>query len=135
MPKLKPLTPEQQAVQDELKGRLERLAMLGMRNKDIAIAENLKLSTMTRKYKTELMRGRAKGKGTVMQTAFKMAVSGNYPTMTIFFLKTRCGWREKDRPKFEEDSQKPLTHSVPPDKLPDDPIEAAKIYQKYISGI
>ena len=27
-------------------------------------------------------------------TAFQMANSGKFPVMTIFWLKTRCGWKE-----------------------------------------
>lgn len=33
-------------------------------------------------------------KAAVKETAYKMAVSGKWPALTIFYLKTRCGWRE-----------------------------------------
>lgn len=128
-------TPEEQRREEELKKRLTKAASLGMRNKDIAAVEGIPNSTLTRKYAAELAEGRAHGKMTIMKTAFQMAESGKFPTMTIFFLKTKCGWREKDRPKFgDENQQKSLTQQVWPDKLPVDPIEASKVYQKIMRG-
>jgi len=34
-------------------------------------------------------------KGRVIGTAYQMAISGECPALTIFYLKTRCGWREE----------------------------------------
>lgn len=34
-------------------------------------------------------------RGRVIGTAYRMAVSGESPAMTIFYLKTQCGWREE----------------------------------------
>ena len=31
------------------------------------------------------------------QTAYQMAKSGKFPTMTMFWLKTQAGWRETSR--------------------------------------
>ena len=31
------------------------------------------------------------------QTAYNMAKSGKFPTMTMFWLKTQAGWRETSR--------------------------------------
>jgi hypothetical protein len=42
----------------------------------------------------------------VMQTAFKMAVSGKTPAMTMFWLKTQAGWKEHQlEPEIERDIQ------------------------------
>ena len=41
-----------------------------------------------------------------MQTAFKMAISGKCPAMTIFWLKTRAGWSEKE-PMVDETEDRP----------------------------
>ena len=36
---------------------------------------------------------------TVARTLFEMATSGKHPAATFFWLKTRAGWREADRPE------------------------------------
>lgn len=38
--------------------------------------------------------GRSKAAAAVCETAFNMATSGAHPAMTMFWLKTRQGWRE-----------------------------------------
>jgi|GEM_PF-1095190 len=73
---------------------IETLAGLGLRFEDIALVKGMCLDTL-KKYADEyLQRGRAKAKAQVMQTAYKMATSGKTPAMTMFWLKTRAGWRE-----------------------------------------
>ena len=42
-----------------------------------------------------LRQGEAAAISRVSQTAYEQAVSGKNPTMTIFWLKSRAGWREK----------------------------------------
>ena len=44
----------------------------------------------------------------VAQTAHEMAVSGKFPAMTIFYLKTRLRWRETDRLEITDPEAKPL---------------------------
>ena len=39
--------------------------------------------------------GKDLARGRVIGTAYRMAVSGESPAMTIFYLKTQCGWREE----------------------------------------
>jgi len=74
---------------------VEMLAGLGMRYEDIALTKGVCLETL-KKYAGEMLeRGKAKAKAQVMQSAFKMALSGKHPAMTTFWLKTQCGWREK----------------------------------------
>lgn len=46
------------------------------------------------KIKDRMDKGRAKCNFEVMKTAYTMAVSGEQPAMTTFWLKTRCNWRE-----------------------------------------
>lgn len=45
--------------------------------------------------KRAIARGRAKANQKVAQTAYRMATSGDFPTMTQFWLKTRAGWKEE----------------------------------------
>ena len=83
----KKLTPKEQE-------EIETMAGLGMRFEDITQMKHMSTDTL-KKYAGEyLQRGKAKAKATVMQTAYKMATSGKYPAMTMFWLKTQSGWRE-----------------------------------------
>jgi hypothetical protein len=45
--------------------------------------------------KTAMYQGRAESSLRIRQTAYEMAISGNNTAMTIFWLKTREGFREK----------------------------------------
>ena len=74
---------------------VEMMAGLGMRFEDIALTKDMCLDTLKKYADPQLQQGKAKTKAQVMQTAFKMAVSGKTPAMTMFWLKTQAGWREK----------------------------------------
>jgi hypothetical protein len=41
-----------------------------------------------------ISKGRELAAGSVMGKAYNMAISGEHPAMTIFWLKTRCRWKE-----------------------------------------
>lgn len=45
--------------------------------------------------KEAIERGRSVAVHNVAATAYTLAVSGECPAMTMFYLKTRAGWREK----------------------------------------
>lgn len=109
---------------------IRRLASIGAKVEQIAHVKGLAKRTLERYCGEEMREGRSEGKSRVQQTAYEMATSGKWPAMTIFWLKTQDHWREKDRP---EDLEKPLTPNTLPDKLPSNPIEAAKAYQKLMS--
>lgn len=113
---------------------IETMAGLGMRDRDIAAIKELSQATLQRRCGKRLKLGRAKAKTNVQQTAYNMAKSGDFPTMTMFWLKTRCGWREKNRVELTGKDGKPLTAVTATTKLPSDPIEAAKIYQQIMGG-
>lgn len=75
---------------------VETLAGLGMRFEDIAALKGMCLDTLKKYADDELQRGKAKAKAQVMQTAYKMAMSGKHPAMTMFWLKCQAGWRQTD---------------------------------------
>lgn len=79
---------------DKELAEVEVLAGLGMRFEDIALTKNMCLDTLKKYADEQLQRGKAKAKAQVMQSAFKMATNGKNPAMTMFWLKTQCGWRE-----------------------------------------
>jgi hypothetical protein len=78
------------------------LTGLGLNTQQVADALGISKDTLERRVKedenlrTALVQGRAKAATAVAETAFKLATSGDHPAMTMFWLKTRLGWREKD---------------------------------------
>ena len=68
-----------------------------------AIGRIIKLSerTLYRHYADELKAGREVANGRVALTAYRLALSGDCPAATFFWLKTRAGWRETQRLQVE----------------------------------
>lgn len=50
--------------------------------------------TLRRHYRQELDRGSVDANTRVAQTLLKMATSGNHAAATIFWLKSRAGWKD-----------------------------------------
>lgn len=68
----------------------------GDTTQDIALAIGVSRPTLNKHYETELDAGKQKMDAQVKGTLFRMAISGRYPAATFFYLKTKCGFREKD---------------------------------------
>jgi hypothetical protein len=74
---------------------VKSLAALGGRHEEIAAQVGLRSAKTLRKhFRTELDRGAAEANSQVARAMFRMAVSGDHPSATIFWLKCRAGWRE-----------------------------------------
>jgi hypothetical protein len=74
---------------------IEAMAGCGMTQESVAKIKGISVDTL-RKYSNDVYQvGKAKGIGRVAKTAFEMAVSGKFPAMTIFFLKTQARWTEQ----------------------------------------
>lgn len=84
------------------KKKIRRLASYGLRDHDISAIFDFSEATLKRYCAEELKKGRAEAKSKVMLTAYEMATSGKSPTMTIFWLKTRCGWTEFDERNIQD---------------------------------
>src|ERR1700689_3762095 len=52
---------------------------------------------MRKHYKVDLATAKIKAHAAVANRAYQMAVTGNPPAATFFYLKTQCGWRETTR--------------------------------------
>lgn len=50
--------------------------------------------TFRKSFAYEIEHFKELAKGHVKNTAYAMAMSGQHPAMTIFYLKTQCGWKE-----------------------------------------
>ena len=56
---------------------------------------NCSINTLKRAYKEEIKNGKHIANMEIVLSAFQQAKSGRVPAMTMFWLKCRCGWREK----------------------------------------
>ncbi|MBT3981260.1 MAG: hypothetical protein HOE90_07885 [Bacteriovoracaceae bacterium] len=81
--------------------KVEQLAAKGLSVGSIAGSLGISKSTLDRRIaeseelKLALEKGRSYGVTEVASKAFEMAMSGDYPAMTMFWLKCRAGWSEK----------------------------------------
>jgi DNA-binding XRE family transcriptional regulator len=73
----------------------------GMKQEDIAKALGIDKKTLRKHFREELDEGHAKVLASIKMTAYQMALSGNQPAMTMFILKTQCGWREVERQQVQ----------------------------------
>lgn len=82
-------------VTDEERRRVEALAAVGMTARQICdVIGQASEPTLRKHFRRELDRGYATALAKVAGTAYKLAVSGECPSMTMFFLKCRGGWKE-----------------------------------------
>lgn len=66
--------------------------------------------TLRKHYAVELENGREIALAAVVNVAYKLAVSGNCPAATFFYLKTQGGWRETDRVEHEHRHSGQVAH-------------------------
>lgn len=85
---------------DEQRKTVETMAGYGMPHEDIALFLDVSGNTLTKYYGRELKMGRVKANSKVTQGLFQQAMAGN-TTASIFWLKTRAGWRETVHVKSE----------------------------------
>src|ERR1700730_4272751 len=72
------------------------LAAYGTKHEDIAKVIGLRSAKTLRKhFREELTRGSIEATAQVGQTLYQMATSGEEPACTIFWMKVRGGWHEK----------------------------------------
>jgi len=86
---------------------VKAMAGYGVPQEEIATILTIAPHTLRRHFRPELDRGAAEAKAQVLQTLFKMAVSGKVPAATFFFAKTRCGLREGSGAPEKLESQPP----------------------------
>lgn len=108
---------------DEEVRQIEVMGGLGMPMDQIAAVFDISKDTLEDRVKDDprikaaIKRGRAKASSKVRQTAFQMAVSGESPAMTIFWLKVRERWREQDDAKTIGDAPIAMAYD-PTRKIP-----------------
>lgn len=73
--------------------QIETLASVGCSRLEIALVLQREPNDLLC-FDAEIKSWSERAKANVKRTAYEMATSGKCPAMTIFYLKTRCGWRE-----------------------------------------
>lgn len=92
---------EDVALTQEQMNMVESMAAIGLNTPQIASIIGVSASSLLRRMHDTpevgqaIERGRAKGIAKISETAYKMADSGDMPTMTQFFLKCKAGWADK----------------------------------------
>lgn len=128
--------PAEIEVNDEVYQQVERMAGVGQTHDEIADFYGVSTTTWhkyKRKYpllKMHYKKGKSKTKYFVKSKLFELIKTGNL-TAIIFFLKTQCGWSEKNSIEIETKvKSKNQVYTI--DTM--DAIEASKIYQSIMTG-
>ena len=101
---------------DEDRKLIRRLAGIGLQQSEIAClidnpqtGKRIDVKTLMKNCDAEYREGQADANAKVANRAYLMAISGDSPAMTIFWLKTRMRWRETDRPGEDGDTPQAVT--------------------------
>ena len=80
---------------EEQRSTVKSMAAYGIKQEDISTELGLRSpKTLRKHFGQEIKRAAIQANTRVGQTLYKMATSGKEPAATIFWLKTRAGWRE-----------------------------------------
>ncbi|MBV8916413.1 MAG: hypothetical protein JOZ05_25670 [Acetobacteraceae bacterium] len=82
---------------DQQRRTVRAMAAYGVPQDDIARVIDVAPKTLRLHFRDELDRAVIEANAKVAQTCYQMAISGQHPAATFFWLKTRAGWRETDR--------------------------------------
>lgn len=115
--------------------KAEALASKGLTNEQICrclgISETTFYAKMQKdvKFQDIIKKGQAKGIAVIANALFENAKAGNV-TAQIFFLKARAHWKDTHTLDIQTTSLSlaKIDHTIT------DPLEAAKMYAKYIRG-
>jgi hypothetical protein len=80
---------------DDDYSKVEEMVCIGLDQHTIAKIMGISNRTLTKYYKHNLSIGREKRTARVAGVAYEMAISGESPSMTTFWLKTQAGWSPK----------------------------------------
>jgi hypothetical protein len=96
---------------DEQRRAVRAMAAYGIPQDDIAKVIEIAPKTLRLAFRTELDKAPIEANTKVAQTCYQMAISGQHPAATFFWLKTRAGWRETDRHELTGPGGGPILNS------------------------
>ena len=76
---------------------VKAMASYGISQEDIGNVIGVSHTTLRKYFESEIATAAIQANAKVAETCYAMAVSGQHPAATFFWLKTRAGWRETDR--------------------------------------
>lgn len=79
---------------DRNRGFVQAAIMGGIPQSEVAAALEISVNTLKKYYAEQIDGSVTRANAAVINTAYQMATSGKCPAMTIFWLKTRLGWRD-----------------------------------------
>ena len=82
----------------EQRKTVRTMAGFGIPQDDIAAHLEIAPKTLRKHFKQELRVGAIHADARVIESLYKMATSGESAAATIFWVKTRCRWRENSVP-------------------------------------
>ena len=80
---------------DDDYSKVEEMVTIGLDQHTIAKVMGISNATLTKYFAHNLLVGKDKRTARVAGVAYEMAVSGESPSMTTFWLKTQAGWSPK----------------------------------------
>ena len=80
---------------DDDYSKVEEMVCIGLDQHTISKIMGVSNATLTKYFAHNLLVGREKRTARVAGVAYEMAVSGESPSMTTFWLKTQAGWSPK----------------------------------------
>jgi hypothetical protein len=80
---------------DDDYSKVEEMVTIGLDQHTISKVMGISNATLTKYFMHNLLVGREKRTARVAGVAYEMAVSGESPSMTTFWLKTQAGWSPK----------------------------------------
>lgn len=93
------------------------MTALGLSEQEIALVLNIEQHVLKRYYRKELVIANNLANAMVAKTALGMAISGRYPAMTQFWLKSRAKWKETSAVELTGKDGAPLDGITPKEKL------------------
>jgi len=87
---------------DDDYAKVEEMVCIGLDQHTIAKIMGISNATLTKYYSHNLLVGKEKRTARVAGVAYEMAVSGESPSMTTFWLKTQAGWSPKHHVVVED---------------------------------
>jgi len=82
--------------------KVEEMVLIGLDQHTIAKIMGVSIGTLVKYYKATLETAREQRTAKVAGVAYEMAVSGQSPSMTTFWLKTQAGWTPKQHIVHED---------------------------------
>jgi len=82
--------------------KVEEMVTIGLDQHTISKVMGISNATLTKYFAHNLLVGKEKRTARVAGVAYEMAVSGESPSMTTFWLKTQAGWTPKQHIVHED---------------------------------